>query len=355
MIHLQNVRKHYGQLQAVNDISFVIPAKSVFSIVGPSGCGKSTLLRVLAGIEKPDEGSVKLDTIELPSGHGDIVMVWQKLALFPHLNVRENVEFGLRVRGRDSASRSKIVHNLLTSVELAGFESRRINRLSGGEMKRVALARALAVNPRVLLLDEPFSGLDLKLRDDIMSLIRKIHGETGLTVVLVTHDHVEAISMSSHMVVMNNGAMEQWGELDDVLSQPRTGFVARFVGKRNVFDGKVTAIENGRVRVVTGSKCFWGVVPTWLDPCLCYIGADVHYIVDRRNIKMFGMNENNMQGEVSQIVYDGSILSIRIGKDPRCMCTVDFIAGGKSMKVGDAAALTWSAADAYVIPKRISK
>jgi ABC-type Fe3+/spermidine/putrescine transport system ATPase subunit len=236
-VHLDAVTHRFGNVTALDDVSLDVRDGEFITLLGPSGCGKTTLLRIVAGFERPTKGRVFLggvDVTRTPPYRRPANMVFQRPTLFPHLNVFENVAFGLRVA---NVSREEIrtrVRASLALVRLDGYEDRKNYELSGGQMQRVALARALVNRPQVLLLDEPLSALDLKIRLDMEIELRRLHRETGATFVYVTHDQREALALSDRIVVFNDGSVEQVGEPNEVYRRPATPFVARFVGDANV-------------------------------------------------------------------------------------------------------------------------
>lgn len=237
VLELRQVSKHYPGHEAVKELSFAVPRGALFSLLGPSGCGKTTTLRLVAGFEQPTAGDIYLNGVRINSlkpHQRNVSTVFQNYALFPHLTVRGNIEFGLRRRTADAERR---VRELIELVRLEGKENRRIAEISGGERQRVALARSLAVGPEVLLLDEPLSALDPKLRKQVRSELRSLQRRVGVTFVLVTHDQEEALSISDLIGVMNEGRLEQVGEPREVYERPRTRFVASFLGTVNWING----------------------------------------------------------------------------------------------------------------------
>jgi spermidine/putrescine transport system ATP-binding protein len=236
------VTKLFGDVTAVDDLTLEIPSGEFFSLLGPSGCGKTTTLRMIGGFEEPSIGTIYLggaDVTDLPAYRRDVNTVFQSYALFPHLNVFENVAFGLR---RKKASKEEIdrrVRESLVLVDLPGFERRKPSQLSGGQQQRVALARALVNRPKVLLLDEPLGALDLKLRKYMQLELKRIQSEVGITFLYVTHDQEEAMTMSNRLAVMRHGRIEQIGEPEDVYENPATEFVAGFLGASNLLEGRI--------------------------------------------------------------------------------------------------------------------
>ena len=241
-VHLAGVTKRFGDVVAVDDISLDILRGEFFSLLGPSGCGKTTTLRMIGGFEQPDEGAIELAGVNvagLPPHRRDVNTVFQSYALFPHLNVFDNVAYGLRRRRLAKDQIPGQVGRILDLVDLPGFEGRRITQLSGGQQQRVALARALVNQPQVLLLDEPLGALDLKLRKQMQLELKGLQHEVGITFIYVTHDQEEAMTMSNRIAVMRDGRIEQVGPPEEVYERPATEFVASFLGASNLLDGTV--------------------------------------------------------------------------------------------------------------------
>ncbi len=236
-VQLVGLSKTFGEVIAVNGIDLEIDKGEFFSLLGPSGSGKTTVLRMIAGFETPTSGAVLLhgrDVTRLAPYDRDVNTVFQDYALFPHMNVQRNVEYGLKVKGVSKVERRQRAGEMLDAVRLGEYGSRQPNQLSGGQRQRVALARALVNRPKVLLLDEPLGALDLKLREEMQVELRSIQHDVGITFVFVTHDQGEALSMSSRVAVFNNGRIEQVGTPRDIYERPASAFVARFVGTSNL-------------------------------------------------------------------------------------------------------------------------
>jgi spermidine/putrescine ABC transporter ATP-binding subunit len=239
LIEIQGVSKSFGNVKVLNNISLSINKGEFFSLLGPSGCGKTTLLRIIAGFEKPDSGRIIIDGVDYtdaPPYKRPVNMVFQNYALFPHLNVFENVAFGLKYQNLSKFEIKKKVLEALELVQLSGFENRKPSELSGGQKQRVALARALVLKPKVLLLDEPLNALDPKLRKEMQIELKKLQHNIGITFIFVTHDQEEALSISDRIAVINNGQIEQVGTGYEIFERPRTEFVANFMGARNLFN-----------------------------------------------------------------------------------------------------------------------
>jgi spermidine/putrescine ABC transporter ATP-binding subunit len=249
-VRLQRVRKQFGAVVAVDDVSLDIPKGAIVSLLGPSGCGKTTTLRLIAGFERPDTGDVLIrgaNVTAIPPYRRDFGMVFQSYALFPHLTVAENVAFGLKMRRVARGERDRLVAEALAMVKLAGFAERTPRQLSGGQQQRVALARAIVFKPAVLLLDEPLGALDKALREEMQVELRQLQQRLGITTVFVTHDQEEALTLSDQVAVMRDGVIEQIGAPRAIYEKPSTEFVAGFLGASNFFDGRV--VEPGRIEI----------------------------------------------------------------------------------------------------------
>jgi putative spermidine/putrescine transport system ATP-binding protein len=247
-LELQNLHRDFGTVKALDGIEIQLGEGEFLSLLGPSGCGKTTALRLVAGFDRPDEGRIVVDGKDitgLSPNKRDMGMVFQAYSLFPNLTARQNVEFGLKIRGRKKADRSGRVNELLELVGLGHAGDRYPHQLSGGMQQRVALARALAIEPRVLLLDEPLSALDAKVRVQLREEIRRIQLELGITTLYVTHDQEEALSVSDHVAVMYGGRIEQMGSPAEMYSAPATPFVAEFIGTTNRLTGTVVDGDGG--------------------------------------------------------------------------------------------------------------
>jgi len=251
-LSIQNIKKTYGNLTAVHDVSMDIKQGEFMTFLGPSGSGKSTTLYILAGFQDPSAGDILLNgksLLSTPSHQRNIGMVFQRYTLFPHLTVGENVAFPLRVRKVGNAEIAERVNNALKLVRLEGFAQRMPVAMSGGQQQRVALARALVYNPPVLLMDEPLSALDKKLREEIQLEIRRIHQQTGVTILYVTHDQEEALRLSDRIALFNQGNIEQIGSGQELYANPATRFVADFIGDSNFIDCEILAVDNGKAQL----------------------------------------------------------------------------------------------------------
>ena len=257
-VQLQNITKRFGQTVALDNISLEIPAGHLFFLLGPSGCGKSTLLRLIAGLHEPSGGKILFgdrDVTRLGTEKRNAVMCFQSYALWPHMTVRENVRFGLNVKGTGKAEQDKRIDEVLELVRMTTYADRKPNQLSGGQQQRVALARAIAVEPAVLLLDEPLSNLDAKLRNEMRSEIRRICKTSGLTTIYVTHDQKEALSVADQIAVLKDGHLMQIGSPGELYHRPNSAFVADFVGQTNLLPGTISQTSEAGVTVRTPARC----------------------------------------------------------------------------------------------------
>ena len=240
VIRLENVTKSFDNEKVLDSVSLSIKKNEFFTLLGPSGCGKTTMLRLIGGFETADDGNVFFDGVninDLPPNKRNLNTVFQKYALFPHMNVYENVAFGLKIKKMPKNEIDAKVREMLSLVNLKGFEKRSVTSLSGGQQQRVAIARALVNEPEVLLLDEPLGALDLKLRKSMQTELKKIQQRLGITFIYVTHDQEEALTMSDTIVVMKNGVIQQMGTPVDIYNEPTNAFVADFIGESNILDG----------------------------------------------------------------------------------------------------------------------
>jgi putative spermidine/putrescine transport system ATP-binding protein len=283
-IRLIGLVKRYGEVTAVDGVDLEVHAGEFFTMLGPSGSGKTTTLRLIAGFERPDAGHVELagaDVSGRPPYARDVNTVFQDYALFPHMSVGENVEYGLRVRKVARAERRRRAGEALEIVRLPGLDRRRPSQLSGGQRQRVALARAIVNRPRVLLLDEPLGALDLKLRQEMQIELKRIQQDVGITFVYVTHDQEEALTMSDRLAVFDRGRIEQVGSPVEVYERPASEFVAGFVGVSNVLvrDGRRFTVRPEKIQVLDGPRpelqCEAGTVSD-----VAYAGMVTRYVVD---------------------------------------------------------------------------
>ena len=298
IIELKNISKSYDGNKVLDNISLDIYDNEFLTLLGPSGCGKTTTLRLIGGFDQPDEGDVIFlgERInDVPPHKRHVNTVFQKYALFPHLNVFENVAFPLRVKKMPREEIEKKVNDMLDLVMLSGFARRRVSNLSGGQQQRVAIARALVNEPKVLLLDEPLGALDLKLRKDMQQELKKIQKATGITFIFVTHDQEEALSMSDTIVVMSEGRIQQIGTSVDVYNEPVNAFVADFIGESNILDGVM--LEDLKVR-------FAGHTFTCVDKGFGR-GEAVDVVIRPEDVDIVKESEGMLTGTVTSVTFMG--------------------------------------------------
>ena len=260
ILRLEGVCKSFGETQVLKGIDLEVEKGEFITLLGSSGCGKTTTLRIIAGLENADEGRVFLegkDITELVPNKRDVNTVFQNYALFPHMTVAENIGYGLKIRKKSKEEIEKKVGEMLELVQLKGFEKRMPDQLSGGQRQRIAIARAVANEPKVLLLDEPLGALDLKLRRQMQLELKRLQKQLGITFIYITHDQEEAINMSDRIAVMHEGVFEQIGTPNEIYYQPRTSYVASFVGDANIYkeNDKVYAVRAENVLMNEEQEC----------------------------------------------------------------------------------------------------
>ena len=279
-------------------ISLDIKSREFVTLLGPSGCGKTTTLRIIGGFEQPDSGDVLFEGRRLndvPPYRREINTVFQRYALFPHLNVAENIAFGLHIKKMNPAEIKLKTREMLSLVGLSGFEARDVTSLSGGQQQRVAIARALVCEPRVLLLDEPLGALDLKLRKDMQIELKRIQQRTGITFIYVTHDQEEALTMSDRIVVMNHGVIQQVGSPTDIYNEPENAFVADFIGESNIIDGVM--LEDRKVEFCDREfEC--------VDSGFGH-NTPVDVVIRPKDLRLVYAGDGLLQGVVESIVFKG--------------------------------------------------
>lgn len=310
-VFIENVNKSFGDFAALDDVSIDIRKGEFFSLLGPSGCGKTTLLRIIAGFEQPESGTVLLDggdVLALPPDARHVNTVFQNYALFPHLSVFENVAFSLRIKKIPEATLKARVDEYLKLVELQAHAQKKPAQLSGGQKQRVAIARALINEPSVLLLDEPLSALDAKLRQHMLIELDAIHDKIGITFIYVTHDQQEALSVSDRIAVMNSGQVLQVGTPQEIYEAPATDFVAKFIGETNLYEGTIQSVDGEMVELQTAEM--GRVLVTDTDPPA--VGARVSWTVRPEKIRIEldkptkardGLNM--VSGTVEEPIYSG--------------------------------------------------
>lgn len=329
-VRIRDVLKRFGNTIAVDHVSLDIGAGELFFLLGPSGCGKTTLLRMLAGFVVPDSGDIFFGDeriTALPPRSRDAGLVFQTYALWPHMTVADNVAYGLRVRRLARAKIGERVEQALHMVRLEGMGDRRPNQLSGGQQQRVALARALVIEPRVLLLDEPLSNLDARLRDEMRDEIRRLHQETGLTMIYVTHDQKEALTLANRMAVMERGRLVQVGAPRDTYERPGTRFVANFLGDSNFIPGTLRAIDGNNCEVETVLGPLHGLAGS--EKLL--VGAAVTCSVRPHAFMLDAPTDaaNRIEARVERATFLGEIVQLRVlaGQTPLDVISLPYAAG----------------------------
>jgi spermidine/putrescine transport system ATP-binding protein len=298
IISLRNITVSFGKETVLKKFNLDIARGKFMTILGPSGCGKTTTLRLIGGFQSPDQGEIFFEgkkITDLPPHKREVNTIFQKYALFPHLNVFENVAFGLRIAKKNEVEINRRVEKMLAMVGLSNFAGRQIKSLSGGQQQRIAVARALANSPKILLLDEPLAALDLRLRKDMQSELKKIQTQTGITFVFVTHDQEEALSMSDTVVVLNKGKIQQIGTPMDIYNEPENAFVADFIGESNIIDG--TMLNDYLVK-------FAGNVFKCLDKGFGP-GERVDVVIRPEDIKLASPKDGQISGLVISTVFKG--------------------------------------------------
>jgi putative spermidine/putrescine transport system ATP-binding protein len=345
---MEGVTKRYGDVDAVHALDLSVRKGELIAFLGPSGCGKTTTLRMIAGLAAPSGGRITVDgrdMTNLPTHQRDMGLVFQSYALFPHMTVAGNVAFGLEMRGAQRAEIQNRVAKALSMVQLDHLARRKPKELSGGQQQRVALARALVIKPSILLLDEPLSNLDAKLRDEMRSQIRAIQQQLGITTVFVTHDQVEALSICDRIVVMRNGRIEQVGTPHEIYEKPANQFVASFVGRTNKIAGK--GRNDGTVSV--------GVNVVRSQEPVTKKAVDVMVRPHRIRINWsepraaFSPNVNSMSGRLSRVTFVGDLVQYHVGVGDDEIVVEESTVGNRTPpEPGVPAWLSWKVEDTFV-------
>ncbi|HEV2837074.1 MAG TPA: ABC transporter ATP-binding protein [Pyrinomonadaceae bacterium] len=342
-LSLRNVSRNFGATRAVADVSLDVEQGEFFGLLGPSGCGKTTTLRMIAGLEKPDSGSILFqdkDVTNLPPERRGFGMVFQNYALFPHLNVFDNVAFGLRARHAAKSEINEKVGSALELVQLPGYEKRAIDELSGGQQQRVAIARAIAIEPALLLFDEPLSNLDVSLREETRRELRELVTRLGLTAVYVTHDQEEAFALCDRISVMVGGKLVQTGKPGELYEQPADVEIARFLGRNNLIramrlsssktsDGEFKTLEGGHTLHVAVTR-----------DDLAPLNKPVLLAIRPEHVQLSPGNEpaqNLIPGRVTEVVFGGATSTIRV--DVNGLVIEALVLQGENLKIGDECAV----------------
>ncbi|WP_294375190.1 spermidine/putrescine ABC transporter ATP-binding protein [uncultured Clostridium sp.] len=340
IIELRNINKAYGDNTVLNNLSLNIKKDEFLTLLGPSGCGKTTTLKIIAGFESADSGELIFkneDISALPPYKRKVNTVFQKYALFPHMNIFDNIAFGLKLKKLPKTQIEAEVKKMLHLVALDGFEKRKVDSLSGGQQQRVAIARALVNKPEILLLDEPLGALDLKLRKEMQIELKKIQKEVGITFVFVTHDQEEALTMSDTIIVMNKGIIQQMGTPEDIYNEPANAFVADFIGESNIIDG----IMLKDFEVEFCNKKFECVDKGFND------NEPVDIVIRPEDIKIVDEKDGMLKGQVTSIVFKGVHYEMVVVTD-----TYEFIIHNtKSAEVGKNIGLDIYPEDIHIMKK----
>lgn len=298
IIDLKNISKYYDDTEVLKDINLYIRKNEFLTLLGPSGCGKTTTLRIIGGFEQPTAGDILFENRKIndvPPFKRSINTVFQKYALFPHMNVYDNIAFGLKIKKMKKEDIDLKVKDILKLVNLKGYENREIGSLSGGQQQRIAIARALVNEPKVLLLDEPLGALDLKLRKEMQIELKNIQKRVGITFIYVTHDQEEALTMSDTIIVMDKGRIQQVGRPEDIYNEPKNSFVAKFIGESNIIDGIMHEdflIEFAETKFKCVDKGF-------------KLGENVDVVVRPEDINIVNKEEGMLTGKVISVTFKG--------------------------------------------------
>ncbi|SHE53414.1 spermidine/putrescine ABC transporter ATP-binding protein [Clostridium fallax] len=340
IIEIKNISKSFGSQKVLDNLSLNIKRNEFLTLLGPSGCGKTTTLKILAGFETADSGDIYFDNNlinNIPPYKRSLNTVFQKYALFPHMNIYENIAFGLKIKKLPKKEIDKKVKDMLKLVALEGFEKRSVDSLSGGQQQRVAIARALVNEPKVLLLDEPLGALDLKLRKEMQLELKKIQKQLGITFIFVTHDQEEALTMSDTIIVMNKGEIQQMGTPEDIYNEPANAFVAKFIGESNIFSGIM--LEDFKVNFCdTLFEC----VDKGFDK-----NEEIEVVIRPEDVKITKPKDGMIKGLVTSVVFKGVHYEIVVVENDRTW----IIHNTKNASVGSEIGLVLYPEDIHIMKK----
>lgn len=353
ILHLEGVTKDFGEGPVLRELHLDVFPGEFLTLLGPSGCGKTTTLRIIAGLEQPTMGKVYLegkDVTELPPEKRHVNTVFQNYALFPHMNVFQNIAYGLKVQKISKQEQKERVMAALSLVRLSGYEKRMPSQLSGGQKQRVAIARAVVLQPKILLLDEPLGALDLKLRQEMQKELKQLQQQLGITFIYITHDQEEALNMSSRIVIMRNGVIEQMGTPEDVYERPRTLFAADFIGQSNLLKGTVTAQDGNQLTLNVKGMSIPALATADFQPrigqhaVLCLRPQRIHYGSGTQH----GME---LRGIIHSKEYVGGMQHTQIAlNDSLILNAVTQTAELDNYPVGSEVMVGWSLVHAPIVP-----
>jgi spermidine/putrescine transport system ATP-binding protein len=349
-VQLDHVSVRFGDFTAVEDATLDIASGEFFSFLGPSGCGKTTLLRAISGFVEPSAGRIVIhgsDMRGIGPNARPTALIFQNLALFPMMSVAENIAYGLRVRGVGKRERMAKAEQLLDLIALSGQGGKRIDELSGGQKQRVAIARALAVEPQVLLLDEPLSALDLKLRQHMRNELRAIQRRVGITFIYITHDQGEALTMSDRIAVMNRGVIEQISDGRSLYTNPRTAFVATFVGETNALPGRILAMDGDAARIETELGALSGQNARKL-----MAGSDAVLFIRPESLDLTSASSGQFRGRIADVAFEGtaSHVGVVMANGKHFTVTLSGAAARNLPEAGAEVGLAFAASEAIILP-----
>lgn len=353
IIDIRDGKKVFGSFTALTDINLSIRQGEILTLLGPSGCGKTTLMRLIAGFETLTSGAISIDGSDCagtPPERRPVNMVFQRYALFPHLDVFENVAFGLKVKGMPKADVKERVNRMLHIVQLDNFANRYIDEISGGQSQRVALARALVNGPKVLLLDEPLAALDLKIRQHMLVEMKRIHTETGATFVYVTHDQDEAMILSDRVVLMERGRIVQIDRPEDMYARPKSLFAAKFLGETNLFDATVSAVNGIGTTAVTPA----GIPFLGAETADRHVSERITVSIRPESLSFHGGETaaQSAEGTVEDVVFIGSRSFYTVRLDDQSPVRIQVQRNGRLAlpSIGDRTRVYWDSANVVMLP-----